>query len=371
MQKFLLVAFIATLILVGITEPSQEEMQKNAEKQMAQTDPKKFDKELDKIIDSMTLEEKIGQMIMMGVEGETITDDAKALIGEHHIGGVILFDRNMKTPEQTQALITSLKEVSGGKIPLFIATDEEGGVSARLKDYITPPTAAKLLGDAGDTQKAKDEMQKASAKLKEIGFNVNFAPVADLNLPSDRFYSSNPEVAANFVKEAAAGAYEGGLIPCVKHFPGFASVQYVNGLPQSSKTKEELTAADLLPYEKLKDAEFPYFIMVNNATYGKIDKNPAVHSKTIIKKTLREELNFQGIVITDDLSGAAIPQYTPAERAIRAVSADADMVLSCNKSKDTKEIYQGLLDACNKDKIPLSKINRSVKRILKVKLTMK
>lgn len=370
MKKFLFLAFIIVLIVAGIMEMStnREETPPN---KMDQAYSKETEKELDKIIDSMTTEEKIGQMIMMGIEGEDIEDNAKFLLNEYHISGVILFDRNMKNPRQVKSLTEHLKEASNVKATLLIATDEEGGASARLKEYIAAPPAAKVLGDAGEPQRAFDEMKSVSEKFKELGFNVNFAPVADLNLPQDRFYSSNPNTAADFVKSAASGIYEGGLIPCVKHFPGLAAINSTAGASVSDKPKIELLSGDIYPYERLKDADFPYFIMVNHAIYKDIDQRPASISKVMIKKILRDELKFQGVVITDDMSGAALLGYKPAERGVKAIEAGADMILSCNKYEDTREIYLGILDAYEKEKITNSRLNESVKRILRAKMMIR
>lgn len=364
MRKFLFVAFILALIMAGISEMSVEE--KNSATSQKSED--KINEEIDKMLEDMTTEEKVGQLVMMGISGENITEDAEFLLKEYHIGGVILLDRNMKNPEQVKSLISALNETAGGKIPLFIATDEEGGASARLKDFIKPPLAAKILGDAGDAKKAYEEMKTASTAFKELGFNVNFAPVADLNLAGDRFYSTDSSVTANFVTEAASGVWVGGMIPCVKHFPGLGSAIYQNGAVYVNKTKTELTATDIYPYERLNETKFPYFIMVNNVIYSDVDKNPASLSKVIIKKILREELNFNGVVITDDLSGGALLMYKPAERAAKAITAGADIVLSCNSAKDTREIYLGILEAKKQGKFSEARLNESVKRILKAKL---
>lgn len=365
MRKFLFVAFIFALIMAGISETAVDE--KAANEQSEET----INKEIDNILKDMTTEEKIGQLVIMGIDGESVTEDAEFLLKEYHIGGVILFDRNMKNPEQVKSLTASLNETAGGKLPLFIATDEEGGAAARLKDFIKPPLAAKILGDSGDAKKAFDEMKTASQAFNELGFNLNFAPVADLNLVNDRFYSTDSNAAANFVTEAAAGVYDGGMIPCVKHFPGLGSVAYQNGVAAVNKTKAELMATDIYPYERLKEANFPYFIMVNHVVYGSLDKEPASLSKVVIKNILREELNFDGAVIADDISGGALPKYKPAERAVKTITAGADMVLSCNTAKETREIYLGLLDAKKKGKFSEERLNQSVKRILKAKFLLK
>lgn len=375
MKKFLLLAFLTVLIISGIMEMESENKNENEnnapETAMSKINSKETEMEIDKIINSMTTEEKIGQMIMMGINGENMDDNAKFILTEYHVGGVILLDRNMKNPEQVKNLTNSLKEAADAKTTLLIATDEEGQGNARLKEYIAPPTAAKALGDSGDTQKAFDEMKAASEKLKELGFNVNFAPVADLNLTNNRFYSADPNVTANFVQAAAQGVYEGGLIPCVKHFPGLAAITSTGGSSVSNKPKIDLVSSDMYPYERLKNADFPYFIMVNHATYQTIEQKPASLSKNMLKKVLRNELNFQGVIITDDLSGAALVQYKPAERALKAVEAGADIILSCNKYEDTREMYLALLDAYNKDKLTNSRLNESVKRIIKAKMLIK
>ena len=371
MKKFLFLAFLIVLVISGIMENSNNSGEITKETKMSRINTKEAEEEINKIIDSMTVEEKIGQLVMMGIDGENLDDNAKFMLNEYHIGGVILFDRNMKNPEQVKTLTDGLKEASNTKTTFLIATDEEGGANARLRGYIAPPTAAKVLGDSGDTEKAFNEMKAASEKLKELGFNVNFAPVADLNLANNRFYSSDPSVTANFVKAAANGIYEGGLLPCVKHFPGLAAITSTGGASLSNKPKIELVSTDMYPYERLKEADFPYFIMVNHAVYQTIDQKPASLSKVMLKKVLRDELDFQGVIITDDLSGAALTQYKPAERATKAIEAGADMILSCNKYEDAREMYLGLLEAYKKDKLTNIRLNESVKRIIKAKMMIK
>ncbi|MBO6304774.1 MAG: beta-N-acetylhexosaminidase [Selenomonadaceae bacterium] len=330
-----------------------------------------IDDKAEKILSSMKLSEKIGQMVMMGVHGEDITDDSRFLLQQYHIGGVIFFDRNMKNPAQVKKFIANLKAAGDKKAPMLFALDEEGGLVARMKDGLTAPPPAGDIGKTGDPSVSYSAMKKTADEMKAIGFNVNFAPVADLALNKNRSFSTDGKTVALFTNETIRAINDGGLIGTLKHFPGLggATVDTHKGTAVVNKTKAELLANDLLPYINANH-DYNYFIMVGHGTYPALDELPAGFSKAIVTDLLRGELKYDGVVVTDDLNMGAITMFNEEERAVRAINAGVDIILSCHDYKMTEKMYLAILDAAEKGEITENRINQSVKRILKAKIRL-
>ena len=330
-----------------------------------------LDDKADKILSNMKLSEKVGQMVMTGVIGEDITDDSRFILQQYHIGGVIFFDRNMKNPEQVKKFIADLKAAGDNKAPMLFALDEEGGLVSRMKDGLTAPPPAETLGNAGDPSKSYVYMKKTADEMKTMGFNVNFAPVADLALNKNRSFSSDGKIVTLFTNETIKAINDAGLIGTLKHFPGLggATVDTHTRTAIVNKTKEELLNNDLLPYINA-NKDYNYFIMVGHATYPALDSVPASVSKAIVTDLLRGELKYDGVVVTDDLNMGAITMYSMEERALKAVDAGVDIILSCHEYEMTEKMYLTILDAVEKGKISEERINQSVKRILKAKIRM-
>ena len=169
----------------------------------------------------MSLSEKIGQMVMIGVHGTDITDDSAYMLNQYHIGGIILFDRNMRSIEQVKTFTNNLQKNANQKIPLFIGIDEEGGNVVRMKNALTPPPSQYEIGITNDTEQAKKWAIKTSQSLKEMGININFAPVADVNSNDTRSYSGDHNVVTAFVKAAATGYEHEDIHIFFKTFSGY------------------------------------------------------------------------------------------------------------------------------------------------------
>ncbi|RGW41209.1 glycoside hydrolase family 3 N-terminal domain-containing protein [Megamonas funiformis] len=333
-----------------------------------------IDEKVDKIVASMSLSEKIGQMVMIGVHGTDITDDSAYMLNQYHIGGIILFDRNMRSIEQVKTFTNNLQKNANQKIPLFIGIDEEGGNVVRMKNALTPPPSQYEIGITNDTEQAKKWAIKTSQSLKEMGININFAPVADVNSNDTRSYSGDHNVVTAFVKAAATGYEHENMIYSLKHFPGIGKGKVDSHFESSmiDASKDILLSDDIIPFKTIIKENNPenYFILISHLTYTDLDnEKPASLSKKIITDLLRKELGFSGIIITDDMEMGAIANHNDFRTVgVKAVKAGVDIVMVCHEYEHETDVYLGLLDAVNNGEISLDRIDESVKRIVRAKL---
>ena len=333
-----------------------------------------IDEKVDKIVASMSLSEKIGQMVMIGVHGTDITDDSAYMLNQYHIGGIILFDRNMRSIEQVKTFTNNLQKNANQKIPLFIGIDEEGGNVVRMKNALTPPPSQYEIGITNDTEQAKKWAIKTSQSLKEMGININFAPVADVNSNDTRSYSGDHNVVTAFVKAAATGYEHENMIYSLKHFPGIGKGKVDSHFESSmiDASKDILLSDEIIPFKTIIKENNPenYFILISHLTYTDLDnEKPASLSKKIITDLLRKELGFSGIIITDDMEMGAIANHNDFRTVgVKAVKAGVDIVMVCHEYEHETDVYLGLLDAVNNGEISLDRIDESVKRIVRAKL---
>ena len=334
--------------------------------------PQTLDDKVNAIVADMTLPEKVGQMVMIGIHGTEINDDSRYMLNQYHIGGVIFFDRNLQSAEQTKKLTADL-QAQAAKVPLFIAIDEEGGPVARGKGFIEPPPSAQSIGQSGDNTQAEAWAQKTGKRLKDLGINVNFAPVADVG-PNPREYSTDGRTAAKFVAAAAQGYESAHVIYALKHFPGIGRGQVDSHIDRSEipATKDELMAQDLVPFKEIIANHSPenFMIMVSHLVYPALDKNhTASLSAEVQTKLLRKELGFNGIIITDSLEMGAVSKYGDfRDLGVQAIQAGADIALVCHEYPRQTAVYLGILDAVEKGVISEERIDESVKRIVKMKM---
>lgn len=333
-----------------------------------------IDEKVDQIVASMSKTEKIGQMVMIGIQGTKVDDDSLYMLNQYHMGGVILFDRNMESPEQVKQLTSDLQAQSNEKVPLFIGIDEEGGDVVRMAEKLTPPPSQKEIGATGDIEQAKTWAIKTAKSLKDMGINVNFAPVADVGSNDKRSYSTDTNTVIDFVRAATKGYQQENIIYSLKHFPGIGKGKVDSHVDSSSidVTKEILMAEDIIPFKTIIDENEPndYFILVSHLKYPALDEEyPASLSSKIMTDLLRYELGYKGIIITDDMEMGAVANHNDFRSiGVKAVKAGADIVLVCHEYEHQQEVYLGLLDAVNSGEISQERIDESVKRIIKVKL---
>ena len=254
-----------------------------------------IDEKVDQIVASMSQTEKLGQMVMIGIQGTKVDDDSLYMLNQYHMGGVILFDRNMESPEQVKQLTSDLQVQSNEKVPLFIGIDEEGGDVVRMAEKLTPPPSQKEIGATGDIEQAKTWAIKTAKSLKEMGINVNFAPVADVGSNDKRSYSTDTNTVIDFVRAATKGYQQENIIYSLKHFPGIGKGRVDSHVDSSSidVTKEILMAEDIIPFKTIIDENGPndYFILVSHLKYPALDEEyPASLSSKIMTDLLRNEL---------------------------------------------------------------------------------
>ena len=377
-QKIIGIVIIIVIILaiLGINNRNifNDDKQVIQDKQQIKQENLTIDEKVDKIVESMSQTEKLGQMVMIGIQGTKVDDDSLYMLNQYHMGGVILFDRNMESPEQVKQLTSDLQAQSNEKVPLFIGIDEEGGDVVRMAEKLTPPPSQKEIGATGDTEQAKTWAIKTAKSLKDMGINVNFAPVADVGSNDKRSYSTDANTVIDFVRAATEGYQQENIIYSLKHFPGIGKGRVDSHVDSSSidVTKEILMAEDIIPFKTIIDENEPndYFILVSHLKYPALDEEyPASLSSKIMTDLLRNELGYKGIIITDDMEMGAVANHNDFRSiGVKAVKAGADIVLVCHEYQHQQEVYLGLLDAVNSGEISQERIDESVKRIIKVKL---
>lgn len=340
------------------------------------------------IVENMSLEEKIGQMFIVNLEQldnshgnyyefRKFTSKMENTLKKYYIGGVILFARNIENIDQTKNMITELQ--NHASIPLFVSVDEEGGDVARVGNNSNMRTTTfppmEEVGKNEDEKYAYNMGKTIASEIKELGFNLDFAPVADVKTNEynteigNRAFGSDAKLVSKFVKQVVKGIQEQGISATLKHFPGHGST---NG--DSHKTPVNADT-DLL---SLRSREFkPFkagieagadFVMVSHISISKVTENtvPASMSSVVMQNMLRDELKFKGIIITDGMDmGAITEKYDADEAAVNCIKAGADIVLM---STDVEAAYDAVKQAVEKGEIDEKSIDESVQRILEVKI---
>ena len=275
---------------------------------------------------------------MVGIPGPRMEGVARELVRDLRVGGVILFARNIESPEQVWELTRDLQReaLAAGGRPLLISVDQEGGRVQRLKAPFTIIPAARELGTTRTPEEVEQLARQVGRELALVGINVNLAPVLDVpRSPAcpqwDRAYSSDPERAARYGVAAMRGYLAGGVIPVAKHFPGLgdtmADSHEVLPLALSGDARRE---ADLLPFREAVAARVP-MVMTAHLAVPAWDDQPATLSPVALQQWLRRRLGFGGVIITDDLEmGGISTRLTAPQGAREALAAGADLLLICN-----------------------------------------
>lgn len=336
----------------------------------------------------MTLEQKVAQLFIVtpealveGVSQVTRAGDmTREGVAAHPVGGIVYFAQNLLDPEQTTTMLANVKQfyADSGNVAPFVAVDEEGGTVVRVAGNeafgVQDVGDASALGSAGDTEAAKRAAEQIADYLAPLGFNLDFAPVADVVNPlrSDtmglRSFSSDAAVAADMVRAEVEGFRDKKMLCCAKHFPGIgaAAGDSHEGAITIDSTNEELETVDLVPFRAAIEAGVP-MIMVGHVSLPNIigDSTPAPLSSAIVQGILRDSLGYTGIIVTDSLSmGAITNYYTPAEAAVAALKAGCDIPLMPERFD---EAYQGVLDAVQAGELTEERLDESLIRILSAK----
>lgn len=341
-------------------------------------------------VSAMTLEQKIAQMFVITPQALTgyanVTaagDTTKTCYQQKPVGGIIYLEENLLGSEQTTKMLTDMqviaKETTG--LPAFLSVDEEGGSVTRIAKNeafgVNDVGNMSEIGAAGDVSKAEQAGSTIGTYLKQLGFNVDFAPVADVLTNPDntvigtRSFGSDPQVVSDMVSAELKGLQSQGIYGVVKHFPGHGGTVGDSHKEAVSldKSLEELMASELLPFQRAVQ-DGVSFVMVGHISVPAVvgDDTPASLSQMMVSSVLREQLGYDGIVITDAMNMAAITNtYTADQAAVMAVNAGVDMILM---PQDYDTAYNGLLKAIQEGTISEERINESVVRIVKVKQSM-
>ena len=334
------------------------------------------------MLDSMTRSQKVGQLficapeqVLTGVDAVVSMEDAlEEALTRYPLGGIILFTKNIRNPEQLSALNQALKNAGG--IPMFLAVDEEGGAVARLGNHkaFDLPTykSAAAVGVNRDPADALEMGRTIGTYLYQHGFNLNFAPVADVNTnPNNpvigtRAFSSDPEVAARMAAAFAAGLRESGICATFKHFPGHGDTNQDShtGLAVSYRSREEMESCEWLPF---RQATFLDLVMTAHVALPEItgDMTPSTLSREIVTGILREELMFEGLIITDAMNmGAIADTYSSGEAAVTALRAGCDIILM---PENLPEAFDAVIAALEAGTLTEDWLNDTVYRILEFK----
>ncbi|WP_158227765.1 glycoside hydrolase family 3 protein [Estrella lausannensis] len=344
------------------------------------------------LIDELSLEEKVGQLLMVHFYGQSANKDSDYLIQDIGVGGIVYFNwcNELKSPMQVQQLSNTLQETAKATlhgIPLFISVDQEGGPINRLKNGFTAFPSNSAVAKTKNPSLAKKAALAIGSELKAVGINMTLGPVADVNVNLEnpiigvRSFGKDPQTVALFAQEALQGYKDAGVIAVLKHFPGHGDVTVDShqSLPVIKKSFEELSNIELYPFRELKD-KTPA-IMTAHLMVPCLDPSFCTTlSPLITTDLLKKHLGYSGLVMTDSLVMGALLESCPnhVEASIRAFLAGADILILGGKRfidetgiefnlDDIREIHEGLVEAVCQGRIPLSKINESVEKIIHLK----
>ena len=336
---------------------------------------------IDSLLSEMSLEHKIAGLFIITPEAltgaSTVTragNTTREKLEEHPVGGLIYFASNIQSANQLKEMLENTGDMS--EHPIFLAIDEEGGTVARLANKNLAENVGPMadIGATNDPQNAFEAGNKIGTYMGDFGFNVNFAPVADVvmnpesNPMGSRTFNPDPAVSAEMVRAFVRGMKEAGVNSTLKHFPGLGNttMDTHDGMAVTERTLEEMRDFEFLPFIAGINTEVE-FIMMGHVSTPNItgDNTPATISKMMVTEILRGELGFDGIIITDAMNmGAIVQYYTSAEAAVRALQAGVDMILM---PESFEEAFVGIMEAVQNGKLTEERINESLRRIYRVK----
>jgi len=311
------------------------------------------------------------------MEGYEVNDNIKELIKSYHVGGVILYGKNVEDSRQLLSLINSLKDNNySNKVPLFISVDEEGGSVSRNPNEVKKLPAARSIGMTEDNALAFESGKLLGQTVKAFGYNMNFAPVLDIDsnplnpVIGDRSFGQTVDIVSSMGIEVIAGMKSQGVIPVIKHFPGHGdtAVDSHIGLPVINHNLERLSSFEILPFKDAIDNGADV-VMVAHILLNKIDTEyPASMSTMVIRDILRDNLGFDGVVITDDMTmGAITKNYKIGDAALKSLVAGVDILLVGHNYNSQLEVINAIKHGVDSGIISINRIDKSVYRILKLK----
>lgn len=366
-------------------EPVAEEQVPLTPEQQAELD------HVNHLLDELTLEQKVAQLFVVRPEAITGVETAVAAgeatrngILKYPVGGICYFNANLQDPKQTQEMLRNTqnyaKDTCG--LPLFLCVDEEGGTVVRVADNeafdVRNVGDMADVGATDDVERARTAAYEIGSYLSDLGFNVDFAPVADIvtsdtSVMAERSFGSDATKVSAMVAAQVEGFSRAGVLCAVKHFPGIGNAEgdSHNTSIYSTRTKDQFLSWELIPFEEAIKADVP-MVMVSHLTCQSLGEDqsnlPASLSKSVMVGLLRDELGYDGIIITDSFEmGALDGVCTPDDQAVKAIQAGADIVLL---PTDFGRAYEGLLRAVKQGTISEDRVDESVRRIIRAKLSL-
>ena len=323
---------------------------------------------------SLTLQQQVGQLLIFGFDGESMTTRLRSSLATIQPAGVILFKRNIVDAQQTYNLVKECQAAVPEK--MFTCVDMEGGSVDRLRDMIAPAPAAEPVFATGQKKLFREHGRLVGEECAALGFNTDFAPVSDLGYEiskrvlTTRTVSPDPKQTIAYVGEFLKGLDDAKVLGCGKHFPGLgeATLDTHHELPSIPKSWKDLWAQDLLPYRKLHK-QFP-FVMVAHCAYPQVtkDNTPASISRKWIYDILRKKIGYRGLIVTDDLEmGGVQKAVSVPEAAVMTIAAGADMFLVCHNDDFVWGSYNAVVREAEKSKAFRKLVETAAERVMKFK----
>lgn len=332
---------------------------------------------IDQIVKNMSLNEKIGQMILSGIYGTKYTEELKNLVQQYKIGGFIFYSDNLKSKQQSVKLINSLKQSNqNNPLPILFGVDQEGGRISRLPGNIGTIPSSAQIGKQNNPEFSYEIGQILGEQVKTFGFNLDFAPVLDINsnpknpVIGDRSFGKNASIVSKLGIQTMKGIQSENIIPVVKHFPGHGdtSVDSHLELPVVNKSYQNLKAFELIPFKNaiMQKADV---VMIAHILLPKIDsKYPSSMSKKVVTNILRNDMQFNGVVMTDDMTMDAIGNHFDlAKASVKSIQAGSDIIMVAHDTNKVKTVFKAIQTAVKEGTISEARINQSVKRIIVLK----
>jgi len=320
-----------------------------------------------------------GQCLMIGFDGLSPSAEARQLLREQAVGGVILFARNIGDPEQLSALVVELQEIAraaGQETPLLIGIDQEGGRVARLREPWIEWPAMRLLGRVGSEELVRRLGGALAEQLAPCGIRLDFAPVVDVDtnpknpVIGDRSFGDDPALVARLGAALISGLQASGVAACAKHFPGHGDTDRDSHLelPTIDHSPDRIESVELLPFRAALAADVASVMTAHVVVRALDERLPATLSPRVVRDVLREKMGFGGVVISDDLEMSAITKtWGPGSAAVRALAAGCDLLLMCHSADAQAEAHEALVKAVEAEALPVKTIEDAARRVRRLK----
>jgi len=332
--------------------------------------------ETDEYIKRLTIEEKIGQIMLIGLQGKPLSSRDMNFLKKIKPGGIVFYGRNFKDASDIPPLISSIESIFNNKLPLFFAIDQEGGIVHRIEGEYSKPPPAPAIGVINSEEFARDIGLSVGNALRDLGININLAPVLDVPLPlhsspmTRRSYSNDPLTVARLGTAYITGLHDAGILATAKHFPGIGRTHEDthSTLPRITWETKDERDSDLMPFQAAIKTGLD-MIMVGHVIAEPGDsKHPISLSPYWMTEVLKKEMGFQGLVLIDNIEMKPIEDIMPIhEAAVQSFKAGADIIMVSHKRDTQKRVFAALVSAVIKGSVSLERLDESVKKIIEAK----